>query len=154
MWLRGVTGAALLCLSLTGCTGHGSSPADPADEAAPLVTALGGWRPPADAPRFCVVLAGAERVDELPEVVGRLRTDPTDTQLAWRLTQAAGELRDARDVIGRKSGHGELAAALEDVVAALTVAASGPLDQATTERIADGLAAVGGLAQAACEFPT
>ncbi|MCW2580575.1 MAG: hypothetical protein JWR82_2176 [Blastococcus sp.] len=154
MRLRGVTGTALLCLSVTGCTGAGPSPADAADGAGPGHAALAEWQPPADAPRFCAELAGAGRVDDLPAVVGHLLAAPADTRLAWRLTQTSGELEGARDAVREESGHAELAAALTDLVDALTVASSGPVEEATIERIADGLAAVGRYAQPACEFPT
>jgi hypothetical protein len=154
MRLRGVTGAALLCLSVTGCTGSGPSPADSADGTGAGVATLAEWQPPADAPRFCAELAGAGRVDDLPEVIGRLLAAPADTRLAWRLTQTGGELEGARDAARGESGHAELAAALTDLVDALTVASSGPVEEATVERIADDLAAVGRYAQPACEFPT
>jgi hypothetical protein len=154
MRLRGVTGAALCCLALVGCTGSESSPDERAGEVEPAVAGLTDWRPSADAPQFCTVLAGAEHVDDIPGAVGHLLADPTDTRQAWRLTQSSGELRDARDAVRRESGHADLAVALDDLVETLALAASGQVDEATSERIADGLAAVGRHAQPVCEFPT
>ena len=154
MRLRGVTGLALLCLSLAACTGSQAPPADRAGEFEPAVAGLAEWRAPDDAPEFCTVLAEAEHVDEIPDAVGRLLADPSDTQQAWRLTQSSGELQEARDVAREESGHADLAAALDDLVEVLTLAAPGPVDERMSERIADGLAAVGRYAQPACEFPT
>ena len=154
MRLRGVTGAVLCCLALAGCTGSGSPPAAEADEVGSAVAGLAGWRPPADAPEFCTVLAGAEHVDDVPGAVGHLLADPADTRQAWRLTQSSGELRDARDAVRREGGHADLTAALDDLIEALELAASCPVDEETSERIAEGLSAVGRYAQRDCEFPT
>lgn len=153
MRLRGVTGTAVLCLILVGCTGPGSPATEPGGSD-PVMRGPVDWQPPADAPAFCSVLAGARHVTDIPEAVGTLVADPTDTQQAWRLAQSTGELREARDAVRRGSGPAELAAALDDLVDALALAAAGPLDAGTKHRIADGLAAVGRHAQPSCEFPT
>ena len=115
---------------------------------------MGEWQPPAGAPEFCSVLAGADDVDDIPDAVGLLQADPADTQQAYRLTQGSGDLQEVRAAVRREAGHADLAEALDDVVDALTLAAAGNPDQATAERIADGLAAVGRYAQPVCEFPT
>lgn len=152
MWLRGVTAAGLLSLCLTGCTG--SPAAERSTEAEPSVSGLAGREPSADAPEFCSVLADADHVGTIPDAVGLLRVDPADPQPAWQLTQSSGELRNARDAVGDEPGHAELSAALDDLIDALGLAAAGSLDQAVSERIADGLAAVGRHAQPLCGFPT
>jgi hypothetical protein len=150
MWLRNVTGGALLYVSLTGCSGAGAPPAERTPEA--VVGALAQWSPPADAPRFCAVLARAEHVDDVPEALGRLLAEPTDAEPASLLTRTGAELRTARDAVRWEVGYEDLAADLTDVVDALTVAASGAVDQVVIERIATGLAAVGGQVQGVCEY--
>jgi hypothetical protein len=153
MRLRAVVGAVLCGLVLTGCTGSGTPAPDRVASGAE-VAGLDGWRLPAGAPEFCTALADAEHVDKIPEAVGLLMADPADPYQAWRLTQSTGDLREARDAVRREGAHAELAAALDELVDALVVASSGPLDQEATERIADGLADVGRQAQPPCEFPT
>ena len=153
MRLRGVVGALLCGLVLTGCTGS-ATPAPDRVAGGAGAAGLDGWRPPAGAPGFCTALADAEHIDKIPEAVGLLMADPADPYQAWRLAQSTEDLREARDAVRREGAHAELAAALDELVDALALASSGPLDQAVTERIADGLSDVGRQAQPPCEFPT
>ena len=152
MRLQGVVGAVLCGLVLTACTGSGTPAPGGASRAE--VAGLDGWRPPAGAPEFCTALAEAEHIDKIPEAVGQLLADPADPYQAWRLEQSTGDLQEARDAVRREGSHAELAAALDELVEALALASSGSLDQAVTERIADGLSDVGRQAQPPCEFPT
>ncbi|UOY00202.1 hypothetical protein [Blastococcus sp. PRF04-17] len=154
MRLRGVTVAASACLLVAGCTGSSEAPATERGDTEPAVAGLSDWQPPAGAPEFCTTLAATEHVEQIPDAVGVLLDDPADTQQAWRLSRSAGELRDVRDAVRAEGGHGELAGALDELVQALSLAASGPLDEESTDRIADGLSDVGRAAQPICEFPT
>lgn len=148
----GVTavGLALSAAALAGCT----QSAPPPPEAARAGGGLESWRAPEDAPGFCAALASSEHLDRIPGAVGRLVADPADTQQAWRLTQGTGDLRDVRDAVREEGDHEELEAALDDLIDALTVAASGPVEERTSEQIAAGLQAVGGYVQPVCEFPS
>ena len=141
-------GLALAAAALAGCT-QDSSPAAQTREV------LGSWTPPEDAPAFCSALAdGAEYLDGIPGAIGRLVADPADTQQARQLSRSAEDLRQVRDAVREDGGHEELVRLLDDLVDALALAASGPVDACSTERIGAGLLGVGGYVQPLCGFPT
>ena len=147
---------ALTAVALAGCT-SGPTPDTGSAAAAAAAEAgdgLGSWRPPEGAPAFCETLAASEHLDRIPDAIGRLVADPADTRDAWRLTQSTGDLQEVRDAVRGDAGHEQLEAALDDLIDALTVAASGPVEEATGERIAAGLQAVGSYVQPVCEFPS
>ncbi|UOY03744.1 hypothetical protein [Blastococcus sp. PRF04-17] len=86
----------------------------------------------------------------MPRAVGLLTARPRHVEAKLHVAAAAEELRAVRAEVG---ADGDLADALDGLVAALSSARTGPLTTSVLTSISSGLDDVGRLIQTSCDFP-
>ncbi|WP_137160616.1 hypothetical protein [Blastococcus sp. CCUG 61487] len=142
----GLAVAAVLAAALTGCGGDD-------DRAIPDDAALPAYLAPSGAPDFCTDLAASRELGDLPTSMGTLTTGP-DVVARTQVSRAVQEMRNVLAEVRSEGGQEQLAAALEELVAALRSVLDGELTDPVRAAVSDGLRRVGEQAQPTCGFPT